>query len=430
LIPRGLANHPDAGRFARTLQEAHLDEIGFLLGHRAVQLGLGRWRGIDKIERRVVAHLAAVAAHGRTALEVAAEAFKGDDPSSRAGAAYAIAALGDAARRAELFSAPAALDEANFDALALAPSPAFVSDLEGLIGAENEPVALVAARIVGKRRETRLERLLDLAATVESDAVLAALAIGLAKTGSRAVWPVLNAAMRRNPDDARLVFGMVVANDPQGLSLARAWLADSNRPLAARDRNALIRAIAVAGDVHDIHLLAQQAREAPTVALQALGLLGAPGAVDAIMPHLESKDASARRAAGLALELLTRASLPAAVPVAEDEPADDELEDAVIALEANAFPVCTDPVAWRAYWAANGERFSERAQRYRRGQVWSVAASLDGLSTLPLSLGQRQLESDELAARTGHPAFEGDWPLPRQLQHFDESRTRISERRG
>jgi HEAT repeat protein len=419
MMPGGLANHPEAISFARALQDHHLEEFGFLLGHRAVQLRLGRWRATAKIERRMAAHAAAVAAHGRSALDVAAQALASDDSSLRAGAAYALAALGDAERRVTIFSDPAVgTDDEIVSALALAPTSALVSDIEGHVAAGNDSVALLAAKILGKRRETPLKRLINLVATVDSNAVFAELAVGLARMGSRSAWPVLYSAARRNPLDARVPLAMSVANDPEGPRLARARLARPSGPLTAADRRDLVRAVALGGDASDVALIAIHAREAPADVLPALGLLGYAEAVAAIMPYLESTEGPARRAAGLALETLTGGGLLATpLPDEDDNGAPDD-EDPMVALDASVLPVCTDPAAWRSFWNTNSARFSDRRKRYRRGRVWSAAAALEALRTLPLSLAQRQLEADELSARTGLPTLEADWFLPRQEQHF------------
>jgi HEAT repeat protein len=435
MIAGTLTDHPEAASFTRQFQERHVDELGFLIAHRAVQLRLGRWADTDKHERRIAAHLAALGAHGAAALDLATQLLASRDQSTRAGAAYALAALGDDRLRARLFASLAiGVPRAVARALALVPAPALAADLERQVLAGDEALALAAATILGQRGETAIERLLDLAASVGSDTVLAALAIALSRTGSRSAWPALYAAARRNPVDFRLLTAMVVAGDPEGLRRARSSLEQTGGSLAEAATAELSRAIALAGDAADVGLLGAHIVRAPEPVLHALGLLGVPDAVATILPHLESAAAPVRRAAALALETLTGAGLPPGETDTRDKDQegdkDDDGEvgpdtDLMLQVERSTLPVCTHAGAWRDFWRNNADRFSGARRRFRRGRPWSFVAVIDDLATLPLFLSRRQFEADELAARSGLPPLDAAGPLARQREQLALLRTRL-----
>jgi len=404
MIP--LSEHPEAAAFARAFQERHIDEIGQHLERRRLYLARGRWLETAALESRIGSHVAALAAHGPPALDVAAEQLAHVDAVRVAGAAYATAALANRSRFGELLAALARNeDELLVNGLVLVARAEWTLELEQQLGSSSERVACSAAALLARRRETRPELLLQLAATTDSDAALTAIALALSRMDATLARPALVAATRRRRD-ANVLAAMVLAGQHEGLQAARRQLDAADVPLSAADAAACARAVVLGGGLDDVDRLVTGLHRAPAEMLGALGALGYVEAVPVMLEHLEHHMPSVRRAAARALTTLTGAALTPDGDGASPDP------------EGSFDPLCTDPGRWHDYWRSQPHRLTSSRQRYRRGHPWSLAASASALGTLALPLGERQLEADELAARAGTSPLEADWRAARQRAHL------------
>ena len=411
MIP--LSEHPAAAAFARAFQERHIGEIGHHLARRRVYLTSGRWLETAALESRIESHVAAIAAHGPPALEVAAEQLSHADAIRVAGAAYAIAALADRSRLGELLASLARhADERLADGLALVARPEWTAELERQLGSSSDRVACSAAALLARRRETRPDLLLQLAATTDSDAALTAIARALSRMDGALARPALVAATRRQTD-ADVFAAMVLAGQLDGLHAARRRLDTSDVPLSGADAVACARAVVLGGGLDDVDRLVTRLHHAPSQLLGALGSLGYVEAVPVLLEHLEHRVASVRRGAARALMTLTGAALTPDAASAPDAPGDGAPD-----LTGPLGSLCTDRGRWHDYWRSQHHRLTSSRQRYRRGQPWSLAASASALATLALPLDERQLEADELAARAGTAPLEADWRAARQRAHL------------
>ena len=407
-----LFQHPGYPGFAKGFFERHLDELDFLFDHRRVffEDPLVPWPSVERLDTRIRAHAAALAAWGEPALTFARTGLEAPDTALPAAFTLAHAgAEGDVkVAVAALTTAPAELLPRLVLGLSMARGPDPSALLEPLGASESAPVRAAVATILGHRRRGRtsvLERLLhDADVTVQ----LAA-ARGLARLGARDMAPVLERkAAEAPPDQDGLLWPLVELGSRAVPGLCRQAFSAGNTP---SPDTAL--ALAITGDPSDAALL-RALSPAPRAA-HALGLLGAVTAVPWLLQMLAPGDEPLQAAAGAALARLTgaplveTADLPA--PDAEEPPRTPPLR---------VQRPSTSRVAWERWWHTHRARFDERT-RYRAGAPLEARAPIDELAAPFTPFAERRRAAAEVRHLTRVPfPFDPDGWITEQKQALRE----------
>lgn len=430
-LPPGFAIPPPAAQareaFIRRWTRECFEEIG-MIGVQRAPLPGDDWRTSLPLERRMVAAIDAIAAFGETAIAYL-EPLAMDAPAANPMSVFAITmaagcldgrdALACAERVLHRFGPNDPLVAEPFAAaMKLAQSPFAPSALRSLSRDPEIGCRALAIEVLAYRGWLSSEELAALAD--EEDPRLLALALpALAAARHPDLGRALGRALAHADLDvqAAALDAMAIAAHPRAAASARAAAAG---PLGDR----ALASLAIVADEGDARWLLERMRSAPSAAaIEAVGWAGLVDAVPALLALLESEDDDTKLAAGAALDRLLGANLVDVIEVLPEELADDGLVDpdpdpprprptlAELVSEPRDQPPegskdtlevpSIDPDKWRAYWAANGQRFTSAKQRLRRGNPHSPSVSLYELDRLPLSMADRRRLHRELCARTG-----------------------------
>lgn len=265
--------------------------------------------------------------------------------------------------------------------LRLASSPEIEVAAARLLRSDRAPLIRIALEVLRARRAADPEAIRPL--LHHTDARLrAAAARCLASAAPAAAAPHLIAALDDAEDAvaAAAAEGLLLCGDEAGLSWLRRRLGAEPAAPGALGRDLRLHAarlLALAGGEGDLELLLDAAKGDPRAA-EVLGWYGHPGAIEPLIEIL----AEAVRA------------------IAAGEPVRGAELAVTRALERITGAVLDpDPAAWRAWWSSR--RGALPAERLRRGELFTVEASLAELTRDDTPLGVRRECALELALHLG-----------------------------
>lgn len=347
-------------RFRQEFQEAHLNELGFLLGLREyrLQIEAAGWEALEGPEGRILAHLEAMRAEAHPALSCALACLSEDIPEMWCAAGFAMPALaGGLEPVVEAFvESDSAVRVELARGLRHASSPGLAQALSQRLPSLSEDACADALDVLAFRAEGEQVSLIRLLRHPDMR-VRAAAARACGALGTREV--------------ARALADAAEAPDEAGTEALAAWMLLD--PLGAhgpcrkacqssRASPRLLQRLAALGQAADLEVLETAAIDldlAPS-ALAAMGILGAPASIPFLLQKLEPAPTPVRAAIAWALERITGAGLW------EERPADTEhsLDEETPALLR--WP-SEDAARWRAWYRREGHALS-RYPRIRGGR--------------------------------------------------------------
>jgi hypothetical protein len=407
-----LFQHPGYAGFAKGFFERHTDELDFLFDQRQVFFAdpLVPWPSVERLDARIRAHAAALAAWGEPALTFLRTRLEAPDTALPAAFTLAHAGAEDDAKVAvaALATGPAALLPRYVLGLSMARGPDLSGSLEPLGTSESAPVRAAVATILGHRRRGRTPLLEHLLHDADLTVQLAA-ARALARLGARDMAPALERkAAEAPPEQDGFLWPLVELGSRSVHGLCRQAFSAGKTP----SPDAAL-ALAITGDPSDVALL-RALSPAPRAA-HALGLLGAVTAVPWLLQMLAPGDEPLQVAAGAALARFTGAPL---VETA-DLPAPDT-EDPPRAPALRVQRPSTSRVAWERWWHAHRARFDERT-RYRAGAPLEARAATEELAAPFTPFAERRRAAAEVRWLTRAPfLFDPDGWIIEQRQALKE----------
>ncbi len=409
-----LFQHPGYAGFAKGFFERHLDELDFLFDQRQVffQDPLVPWPSVERLDARIRAHAAALAAWGEPALTFARTHLEAPDTALPAAFTLAHAGTEDDAKVAvaALTTAPAALVPRLALGLSMARGPDLSASLEPLGTSESAPVRAAVATILGRRRRGRTSVLELLLHDADLTVQLAA-ARALARLGARDMAPALERkAAEAPPEQDGFLWPLVELGSRAVQGLCRQAFSAGKAP---SPDTAL--ALAMTGDPSDAALL-RALSPAPRAA-HALGLLGAVTAVPWLLQMLAPGDEPLQAAAGAALARFTGAPL---VETADLPAPDTDTEEPPRTPALRVQRPSTSRVAWERWWHTHRARFDERT-RYRAGAHLEARAPIDELAAPFTPFAERRRAAAEVRhlTRAAFP-FDPDGWITEQRQALRE----------
>lgn len=387
--------------FLMDILEEHLDEASYLHEQRMRTLDdpEASWTGMEDLEARLEPHVDGLVLAGEWGLKACTDR----DGEAEPGELYTVVRVFCRNGRKDLvLDALHPLDPQDGDRMR-AVTMALRTDmpgawLEDFLGRGDPRLAAAAADTAAYRRMDAAGLLLAALHQAEPEALQPIVRALGRLTMPEAARAALHTLMDRG--DAPVCMSAAIAllragqADAVSVCLGRASETWPLLPLAlAGGRDA-------AGKIVD--LLARGASR--NHCHLALGLLGDASAVDALMGNLVDPDSA--ESAAMGLELVTGAGLVEEVTVPDgDEPA---------GTGAAVLRVSRDQGQWRAWWAANRQRFAAGA-RYRGGRPCGPRVLVEALACPATTNRLRDLVAEELVIRYGMDIpFEADMPVADQ----------------
>ena len=425
--PPGFAEAPpppvSKDDFTRRWAREQIDDIGMLGLQRAPQRG-DDWRSCGGLERRLIVTIDALAAFGEVAVRFIEPYVMGapaPDPSKM----FAITMLGGCLEGRDILAGAErvlhhfgprdpAIAAAFASALSLAQNPFASGVARALAASEDASCRAIGVEVLARRGWLTPEELARLA--IDEDPRVVALALPALATARDPHFEaaLLRAAAHDDPSVQEAALdAMTLAAHP------RAALAAREAACGALGDRALAR-LAIVADEGDAKWLLGRLEAAPSsAAIEAVGWAGSIAAVPALLRVLETTgDDEAKLAAGAALDRLLGAGLVDEIEIMPEalieptvidrdpdarplEAAESDRDDRAEEGSPDTLEVpSVDPERWRSVWLTRRSSL-DPALRFRRGQPYSPAVSLDELDRLALSADERWLLHRELAARTG-----------------------------
>jgi uncharacterized protein (TIGR02270 family) len=372
-------------KFLPDLVEEHFEELAFLWGQRRGALASPRFfsRDLDRLEKRVEAHLAGLLIAGDELAEFIRPGLEGDDADEAFAAGFALLRSRIPGAPDKVWEAFASAAGPRADGLAEAfahgPADALLSRLEDAVRSAPPPRSAAAAEALALRGRLRPDsRARDAWLASEEPSVrrkawrIAALS-GLSE--SRTLWERGLA----DPDP-----GVRTGAREAALWCRQAWALDeargARRPPPDADPDA-IYLVAATGDAADLERVLAWAKDSGTgpERFRIPGVLGHPGGVDALLRAMAGLDLAAAAFAGQAFTKITGEDVDSGrrtvVP-----PADGKQPDEFEAEFLDEMPLPDERKA-RAAWEKRHGEF-QKGTRWCRGLDLSRGcpeAALDAL---------------------------------------------------
>jgi hypothetical protein len=409
--------------FMRQRARECFEEI-VMVGIQRLPIEGDNWRGIEVLERRLLANLDALVALGPAALawvEPLVMDFPVRDPSRvwattvLFGSIAGRDALAVAERvfEASVLAAPESTP-AFASALKLVQHPNLGTSMRRLLFSPAPAQRALAVEVLAHHGLITSDELLRASDDVPEVAARALPFFAL--SGHSAVRTALDRAMMQDDDALREAAwtAMLYAQHP---GVRYGLRAELNGPRAAVAAHLL----AISALEADVAELESAVRQGPTPALlDALGWAGAPSSVELLLAVLQEGDAALQKAAVAALSRITGYRPLEEVLVAPEEleildspdppgePPDPSLAQLVSDprdLPEDGSPdvverVSADPAIWLKFWAERKPEFNP-GSRYRRGVPHSALAVWNELDAGPCSFAERCALSRELILASG-----------------------------
>jgi hypothetical protein len=379
------------------------------------------WLSADRVERRLLARVDAIAACGAWVLPRLVKGLEDlpvPDPDMAWATVFLFGSLaGDDALDQALRVAKASdLDVPEMlsriaDAFALAPHPRIEQALRPWLDDPDAGRRAIAVRALSRRRVLVSEEAAR--ATVDPDprVVLAgaeALGSALGEVNDRVIAPLLD---HEAPEVVRAaIVSATVRKTRQGIRRALELTGDAKGDFA----DAAVF-VAIGGDLDDRKVLEEdRAASGSDVHIEALGWYGDLECVDYVLGRMEAGSPETKVIAAETLQMLTGAGLTTANP-APEYPPDAEPFTVQDSPPEEASPLLVDAKPWASWWA----RFRGNAQpkkRYRFGHLWSPRDNLWQIANASSRTRTRVFAHLELVARVGGgiPLDVADFVLPQE----------------
>jgi hypothetical protein len=375
-LPLPVRTHRQPSQVNDELLALHLGELTHVFDVRRTGIASDlTWRGLERLERSMVARADAIAWLGSGVVEPLARALlAAEEPGPVFGAALPLLSIAgvdaaDAVLRAAEAGRANTID-GLVEALRFGPHPEATARLPALLDKGATPGArLIGLRVLAERGavdDAQLERML-----VDPDPAILSAAVSFILRSGKSYALARLEYMAEQPAEEPAASEMLVVAAVFGS--ARACERLRARVHEGESNPRLIVGLAACGDERDVEPLVELALacgEETSTAIVALGWLGSARAI---------------------------------APLRELADDDDFGEEATLALTQLLGPAAVDPSAKLG------------AGRWSAGQPWTVHAAVNALGHEGSGALLRELAFLELVARTGqHVPFDPAWPVARQ----------------
>ena len=429
----------NSNQFIRSTYHKHLDEACFLYDQRLYLLDDSAfgWMDLERFEERFNAHIHALAAGGENALKVCAARVQNDG-----GVLHAAARVFCRQRRFDGIRYVLEIIDPEESGKIMALGRALaadmpldrVSDWLGIIVSDFPEFTPTAAFAVLYRRLNFTPMIPVILSRVISPDTLKMIVRAAGRSsfdtiGKSKLIKFLLSALEYDDTEIRKEAAIAL------LRLGDTDIIDLCRKHAGTEIWTLVP-LCLGGNRQDVPLVLDIADSHPSPDCHtALGLFGDISAIPLMISHLDKEHAES---AAEALQLITGAGLFEKVLLPPEfdirELFDDELErykrDGTLPgyiKEKSITRISQNPETWRAWWAANKDRFDLSLQ-YRHGMPHSAGVLLDFLSHPKAPRILRALTAEELCIRYGIDApFETDMFVARQRQALMQMRNFLTE---
>ncbi len=395
-------------KFLPDLVEEHFEELAFLWGQRRGALRSPRYfpRDLDRLEKRIEAHLHGLLIAGDELVEFVRPGLEGDSADEAFAAGWGLLRSripGTADRAWEAFaSAVGPRADGLAEAFAHGPADALLPRLQEAVTSAPPPLSVAAAEALALRGRLRADsRAQDAWLASDEPAV------------RRKAWRI--AALCTLPE-SRTHWERGLSDPDHGvraearqaaLWCRQAWSLDKarrgRRPAADADPDS-IYLVAVTGDAADLERLLAWAKDSGTGPQRflPLGVLGHPGCADALFQAMGGLDLAAAAFAGQAFTKITgedvdsgrRTIVPPADGKEPDEFEAEFLDEVQLPDERKA----------RAAWETRGRDFA-KGTRWCRGHDLTRGPSPEALDALDReSLWEARLRGILAGSWKGRPA--------------------------
>jgi uncharacterized protein (TIGR02270 family) len=404
----------------------HLEEASFLYEQRRDVLLDDpelAWIDLAESDERLEAHLDGLVLGENLALAVCRQQAEEGD----AGELHAAVCVFCRHERKDLLDEAIGGVDADDEERVLAVRDALAAELPGTwehdliewLGHDEAWHRRVAARVIGYRRLSALEPLLE----------------ALAEAAAGDVPELLWAIGRVGSRDARAPLWKYLIHEDGAVryEAALALLRLGGRRVVPRlathpEVPGALRLLAISGAAdHRVPMQEHLVAGGPTPdGLLALGLLGAPESVEGLIYYLQ--DPALAEASALGLHVLTGAALTEEAFVPEEMDEDELFEDEVEAYRRGELPkrpdgepfgetverLAQDAAVWEAWWETHGARF-QPGVRYRLGEPCSPRSLVRTIAAERVPRLVRQMAYEELVVRyTIDAPFETGLPIREQ----------------